>query len=141
MNYMNRPAKVPISFFRFLVFFRNIQFGLLVDTYWLPKNRRKKRVPSSNITRQFNPANISTSVQRCFWVDMTSPRRTTSNQRWDNVVYVNVEIYNVEQRWKTLCFSTLNWTTLDNVETMFSFSMSIFTTLGNVETTLRIWPF
>ena len=41
----------------------------------------------------------------------------------------------------TLCISTLNWTTLDNVETTLSFSTSIFTTLGNVETTLRIWPF
>ena len=29
---------------------------------------------------------------------MTSRRRTTSNQRWNNVVYVNVEIYKVEQR-------------------------------------------
>ena len=27
------------------------------------------------------PANISTSVQRCFWVDVTSRRCTTSNQR------------------------------------------------------------
>ena len=29
---------------------------------------------------------------------MTSRRRTTSNQGWKNVVYINVEIYNVEQR-------------------------------------------
>ena len=29
---------------------------------------------------------------------MTSPRRTMSNQRWNNFAYVNVEIYNVEQR-------------------------------------------
>ena len=29
---------------------------------------------------------------------MTSRRRTTSNQRWNNVVYVNVGIYNVERR-------------------------------------------
>ena len=29
---------------------------------------------------------------------MTSRRRTTSNQRWNNVVYFNVEMYNVEQR-------------------------------------------
>ena len=29
---------------------------------------------------------------------MTSRRRTTSNLRWNNVVYVNVEIYNVQQR-------------------------------------------
>ena len=27
-----------------------------------------------------------------------SQRHTTSNQRWNNVVFVNVEIYNVEQR-------------------------------------------
>ena len=33
---------------------------------------------------------------------MTSRRRTTSNQRWNNVVYVNVEIYNVEQRWNNI---------------------------------------
>ena len=35
---------------------------------------------------------------------MTSRRRTTSNQRWNNVVYVNVEIYNVEQRWNNAVF-------------------------------------
>ena len=29
---------------------------------------------------------------------MTSRRWTISNQRWNNVVYVHVEIYNVEQR-------------------------------------------
>ena len=28
---------------------------------------------------------------------MTSRRHKTSNQRWNNVVYVNIEIYNVEQ--------------------------------------------
>ena len=30
--------------------------------------------------------------------DMASRRQTMSNQRWNNVVYVNVAIYNVEQR-------------------------------------------
>ena len=69
---------------------------------------------------------------------MTSRRRTTSNQRWNNVVYVNVEIYNVEQRWNNAVFFNVE---LNNVETTLSFSTSIFTTLGNVETTLRIWPF
>ena len=44
------------------------------------------------------PANISTLFQRFLLVDMTSRRRTTSNQRWNNVVYLNVGIYNVEQR-------------------------------------------
>ena len=28
---------------------------------------------------------------------MTSRRRTTSNQRWNKILYVNVGIYNVEQ--------------------------------------------
>ena len=35
---------------------------------------------------------------------MISQRRTTSNERWNNVVYVNVEIYNVEQRWNNAVF-------------------------------------
>ena len=43
------------------------------------------------------PANISTLFQRCSQADMTPRRRTTSNQSWNNVVYVNVGIYNVEQ--------------------------------------------
>ena len=47
---MNRLANVSIYFFHTLVFFCNIQFGLLVDTHGLPQNRRKKRAPLSNIT-------------------------------------------------------------------------------------------
>ena len=35
---------------------------------------------------------------------MTSRHRTTSNQRWNNVVYNNVQIYNVEQRWNNDVF-------------------------------------
>ena len=35
---------------------------------------------------------------------MTSRRRTTSNQCWNNVVYVNVEIYNVQQRWNNVVY-------------------------------------
>ena len=49
-------------------------------------------------TRPFDqklPANISTLFQRCLLVDATSRRGTTSNQRWSNVMYFNVEIYNV----------------------------------------------
>ena len=79
-----------------------------------------------------HPANIATSVQHCFYDNMASRLRTTSYQRWNNVVYVNVE---------TFCISTLNWTTLDNIKTTLSFSTSILTTFGNVETTLRIWEF
>ena len=40
---------------------------------------------------------------RLIW-RMTSRRRTTSNQRWNNVVYVNVEIYNVQQRWNNVVY-------------------------------------
>ena len=43
------------------------------------------------------PANISTLFQRCLLVDVTSRRGTTSNQQWNNVVYFNIEMYNVEQ--------------------------------------------
>ena len=35
---------------------------------------------------------------------MTSQRRTTSDQCWNNVVYVNVEIYNVQQRWNNVVY-------------------------------------
>ena len=41
----------------------------------------------------------STLLQRCLLVDMTSRHDTTSNQRWNNVVYFNVGIYNIKQRW------------------------------------------
>ena len=40
-----------------------------------------------------------------------------------------------------LSILTLIWTTLDNVKTTMSFLTSISATLGNVETTLSIWPF
>ena len=40
---------------------------------------------------------ISTLFQCCLLVGETSRGRTTSNQNWNNVVYVNLGIYNVEQ--------------------------------------------
>ena len=43
-------------------------------------------------------ANILTLLHRCLQIDRTLQRRTTSNQRWSNVAYVNVGIYKVEQR-------------------------------------------
>ena len=36
--------------------------------------------------------------QHCILIDMTSRRDATSNQRWNNVAYFNVGIYNVKQR-------------------------------------------
>ena len=72
----------------------------------------------------FIPANILTSVQRCMYVGMASRRRTTSNQRWNNVVYVNVEVYDFQQRRiNVMSISTLNWITLDNVETSCHFQL------------------
>ena len=55
------------------------------------------------VTRLY-PANISTPIQRCFQVDMTSWRHITSNQRWNNVAYVNFEIYNIQQRWSNVVY-------------------------------------
>ena len=77
-----------------------------------------------------------TLFQRCLLVDTTSRRGATSNQRWNNVVYFNLEIYNVKQRWINVDIKTL-----DNVETTLSFSTLIWTLLVNVEITLWKWPF
>ena len=56
---------------------------------------------------------FSTLFQRCCQVDMAAQRRTTSNQRWNNVVYVNVEIYNVEQLWTTIVIFNLEFHNVD----------------------------
>ena len=40
---------------------------------------------------------------------MTSPHQTTSNQRWNNVVYVNVGIYNHEQRPINAAYFDIDW--------------------------------
>ena len=88
------------------------------------------------------PTSNSTLFQRCLLVDMTSRPGTTSNQQWNNVVYFDVEIYNVEQRQiNVVYFNVLIWTTLHNVETMMSFPTSIFTTLVNVKATWWKWQF
>ena len=55
------------------------------------------------------PANISTLFQRWLLVDMTLRHRTTSNQRWNNVV-----------------LSTLRFTILDNIEWTFCILASIW---------------
>ena len=86
-----------------------------------------------------SPENISTLFQPCLLVEATSRRGTTSNQRWKNVLYFYVEIYNVEQHQINVLYFKLTWTTSDNVETALSFSTSSFTMLVNVETTLRNW--
>ena len=44
------------------------------------------------------PGNILTLFQCYLLVDMSSQCGTTSNQRWNNVPYFNVGIYNVKQR-------------------------------------------
>ena len=65
----------------------------------------------------------------------------TSNQRWNNFVYFDIGIYNVEKRWiNVVCFNA----DVDNVRqrrnnvVLFKFS---FTTLVNAETTLWKWFF
>ena len=54
------------------------------------------------------PANISALFQRWLLVDMTSQRGTTSNQRWNNVLYFNVGIYNVEERGNIVVYFNVN---------------------------------
>ena len=54
------------------------------------------------------PANISTLFQRWLLVDTTSWRGATSNQRWNNVVYFTVGIYNVEQCWIIVVYFNLD---------------------------------
>ena len=68
---------------------------------------------------------------------MTSRRRTTSNQRWNNVVYVNVEIYNVQQRWNNVVYFNVE---LKNVRQRRN-NVVIFNVNFHAETMLRIWPF
>ena len=50
------------------------------------------------------PVNISMLFQYCILVDMTSRRGATSNQRRNNVVYISVGIYKVEQRWMNVVY-------------------------------------
>ena len=54
------------------------------------------------------PANISTLFQRCLFVDTTSQSVATSNQRWNNIVYFKVQIYNVKQGWINVVFFKVN---------------------------------
>ena len=35
---------------------------------------------------------------------MTLRRRTTSNQRWNNVAYANTDVHNVQQRWNIVVY-------------------------------------
>ena len=55
---------------------------------------------------------MSTLFQICFWVDITSRRRTTSKQSWKNAVYVNFRIYHVEERRINVVYSNID---LNNV--------------------------
>ena len=72
---------------------------------------------------------------------MTSRRHTMSNQRWNNFLYVNVEIHNVEQRRINVVYFNVDinnvWKRQNNV---IIFNVDFYNA-GNVETTLWIWPF
>ena len=87
------------------------------------------------------PANISTLFRRCLLVDMMSRRGTTSNQRWNNAVYFNIGIYNIENVESTLCISTLTWTTLNNVEKTLSFQRRVSQRWSTSKQRCEIDPF
>ena len=71
--------------------------------------------------------------------DKTSQRDTTSNQRWNKVMYFNLGIYNVKQRRTNVVYFNVDVSSVR--QPTLSFSTSSFTTLVNVETTLWKWPF
>ena len=117
-------------------------------TACLTKNVLKTALSALNHLRGDNLTDTSSSqrtFQRCFNVVFWLMRRRDVGQRQ---VYVETTLCistlefttsnNVESM---LCISTLIWTTLDNIETTLSFSTLIWTTLVNVETTLWKWPF
>ena len=64
-----------------------------------------------------------------------------SNQRWNTLCMSTLKFTKLNNVKSTLSISSLILTTLDNVETMLLFATSTFITLINVETTLWIWPF
>ena len=71
---------------------------------------------------------------------LTSRRRTLSNQRWNNVVYVNVKIYNFEQRpINVVCFNI----DINNVRQRRNNDviLNVEFHLINDKTTFWIWPF
>ena len=65
-------------------------------TPWKHQKTASFVIFSGGIDRD-HPANISTLFQCCLLVDTTSRRGTTSNQRWNNAMYFNVGINNIEQ--------------------------------------------
>ena len=99
--------------------FQRVEKGC-IENKWI-KIKANINTFQSNPSKHFNVV----STFSFGWCDVATWDNVI--QRWNNVVYFNVEIYNVE--------STLTWTTLDNVKTT-SFSTSSFLTLVNVETTL-----
>ena len=91
----------------------------------------KRYVELGHVTKlgtRESPANNSMLFQRCLLVDMTSSISTL-----EFTTLKNVE--------STLCISPLIWKTLHNVKTTLSFSTTNFTTLVNVESTLWKCPF
>ena len=61
-----------------------------------------------------------------------------SNQSWNNVIYVNIEIYNFKQRPLNLVYFNIDIKNVRQRQNNVSFSTSSFSTLMNVKTTLWI---
>ena len=67
---------------------------------------------------------------------MTLQRHATSNQRWKNIVYVNVEIHNIEQRWNKVVFFNVEF---NNVEWQRRNNVVIFNVDFHNFTNMFIW--
>ena len=80
------------------------------------------------------------TFQRFCAVDMTL--RCLSMSNWNNVVYVNIGIYNVEQRRTKVVYFKFDVNKVRVYRNNFvPFLTLCFTALINVETMLWIWPF
>ena len=86
------------------------------------------------------------TFQRCFNIVFWLIRRCDVGQGQINVettLCISTLEFTTSNNVESMLYSTskLIYTTLDNVETTLSFSTLIWTTLVNVETTLWKWPF
>ena len=84
------------------------------------------------------------AFQRCFNVVFWLMRRRDVGQRQINVEttlrFSTLKFTTSNNIEPAFCISTLVWKTLGSVETTLSFLTSSFTTLVNVESTLWKWP-
>ena len=79
--------------------------------------------------------------ERCLLVDITLQCGATSNQNWNNVLYLNVGIYNAEKCPVNIVYFNVDMNNDGQGRNNVVILRSCFTTLVNVKITLWKWPF